>query len=196
MNNINFKIQGLSLIEVLITIVISSIGLMGLLSLQMQSLRATSDTGNRSHAIWLQADMINRIKANMGAKASYVTTNDNICIPQKGEDAASTPEIPIKQCSSYYTGSNSVPSATDCTAEELAAWDLFEVSCGLPQDDDIRGSAISYLPDSEFEIKCQTSACEIVYVSLTWKARVDREEITGAARTKDSGILSLPAIGI
>jgi type IV pilus assembly protein PilV len=44
-------LKGLSLIEVLVTITITSIGLMGLVSLQMQAVRATTDSGNHSQRL-------------------------------------------------------------------------------------------------------------------------------------------------
>lgn len=112
------RIKGLSLIEVLVTIVITSIGLMGLVSLQMQSVLATSDTGNRSHAIWVFNDIINRIHANEIASAKYIGAGPIAC------------NAPAKVCSSYHDGSNTV-NAVNCTGAELAAWDRYEVACQL-----------------------------------------------------------------
>ena len=53
--------SGFSMLEVLITLGISIIGLVGLASLQLQTTRAVSDTANRSHAIWIAEDLANRI---------------------------------------------------------------------------------------------------------------------------------------
>lgn len=201
MNNKKTQILGLSLIEVLVTIVISSIGLMGLLSLQMQSLRATSDTGNRSHAIWVRGDMINRIKANKDARKYYVTTDSNVCIPAEGTTPAKTPSLPTKKCSNYHTGADggtafTIAKTESCTGEELATWDLYEVTCGSPMEDGVHGNAISYLPEAKLTIACVASSidCKALTISLEWKARADREETTGAARTANSGILTLPPL--
>jgi type IV pilus assembly protein PilV len=188
------QLRGLSLIEVLVTIAITSIGLMGLLSLQMQSLRATSDTGNRGQAQMVLNDLQNRIHANKDASSNYVTSGSNVCIPKIGAAAAKVLSIPTKKCASYHTGSTLVPSAIDCTGAELAEWDLYEISCGSPKADDFQGNAIAYLPSAQITITCTVLPCvdgKALNLSLEWRARVDNETITGAARTANSGLLSL-----
>lgn len=188
------NIRGLSLIEVLVTIVITSIGLMGLLSLQMQAFRATSDTGSRTHATLVLNDIINRIHANKVASASYATTANNVCIPSIAGAAATEPSIPSKVCGSYHTGTALVDSAANCTNEELAAWDLYEVTCGSPKADNFQGSAISYIPDAQLLITCVNLPCahgKPLIAELRWRAKVDNESITGAARSANSGSRSI-----
>ena len=51
MHNSISRQYGIGLIEVLVTVVITTIGLLGLSAMQMQSIRSVSDTGNRTHAI-------------------------------------------------------------------------------------------------------------------------------------------------
>ena len=65
---------GFSLIEVLVTIVILMIGLLGLAGLQSRALTAQMEAYQRSQALILLKDMADRINANRGNAASYVTS--------------------------------------------------------------------------------------------------------------------------
>lgn len=65
--------MGFSMIEVLITIVILMIGLLGLAGLQMKALTTQMESYQRSQALILLKDMADRIDANRKNAASYVT---------------------------------------------------------------------------------------------------------------------------
>lgn len=178
--------QGLTLIEVLVTVVISSIGLMGLVALQFQAIQATTDSGNRSQAIWLFNDLVNRIHANEANSSSYVTNGAYVC--------NGAPTV----CATYNTG-NSTVVAQNCTNAEMAAWDLFEVACGAPKINNVFGNAVTYLPNATFSVNCANggAACadgEALQISLRWKAKSDTESITGSARTATSGDLIITDI--
>jgi type IV pilus assembly protein PilV len=67
------KNLGFSLIEVLVTIIILSIGLLGLAGLQGRALMAQVESYQRSQALVLIKDMTDRIDANRKNAASYVT---------------------------------------------------------------------------------------------------------------------------
>ena len=64
---------GFSLIEVLVTIVILMIGLLGLAALQGRALTSQLESYQRSQALILVRDMENRINANRKHAADYVT---------------------------------------------------------------------------------------------------------------------------
>lgn len=56
--------SGMSLIEVLVALLILSIGLLGIAGLQLNSLRANTGSYWQSQATWLAYDMSDRIRAN------------------------------------------------------------------------------------------------------------------------------------
>jgi len=58
------KQSGFTLIEILITLIIMSIGLLGMASLQMNSLRSNQGAYLRSQASMLSYDMADRMRAN------------------------------------------------------------------------------------------------------------------------------------
>ena len=176
-------LKGLTLIEVLVTLVITSIGLMGLVSLQMQALKATQDTGNRSQAMWVFNDLVNRIRANETASASYITNGVVDCGAQ-----------PATVCSNYHDG-NAAANAVNCTTAQLAAWDVFEVACGAPRTVSVRGNPIADLPGAALNITCLNAGCgngDPLVVTLTWRARTDINEITGnAQRNANANMLTI-----
>ncbi len=184
--------RGLSLIEVLVTITITSIGLMGLVSLQMQAVRATTDSGNRSQALWVFNDILNRMRANEHFSSNYETNGVYQC--------GAAPTV----CSTYNTGTALVPAVAACTGVQMADWDVFEIACGSPKADAADGSvlfygnSIDYLPGAQVTISCNDNPCtdgiSSFTVTLVWRERADQESITGAARTANSGLLTMTKI--
>src|SRR5215471_20914106 len=72
----SFKQQhGTSLIEILVTIVITSIGLLGLAGLQSRMQISEVESYQRSQALILLSDMASRIDANHRLAPDYVTAN-------------------------------------------------------------------------------------------------------------------------
>jgi type IV pilus assembly protein PilV len=69
--------SGTSLIEVLVTLVIVAIGLLGLLALQSRLHLAEMEAYQRTQALVLLDDMASRIATNRAAAADYVTTAAN-----------------------------------------------------------------------------------------------------------------------
>lgn len=87
--NINTQVKGVSLIEVLIALVILSIGLLATAAMQMKALQNTSNSEYRTQAINLVMDMADKMQANYGEVL---------------KDAATTPYDPtVNRCSGDAT---------------------------------------------------------------------------------------------
>lgn len=181
-HSLKAKQSGLTLIEILVTMVITSIGLMGLLSLQMQAMKATQDTGNHSQSIWIFNDLSNRIRANEISSSSYVTAGPVNCA-----------NAPATVCSNYFDGANTTLSA-NCTGPQMAAWDLFEVACGAPRSAaNIRGNPIADLPGAQLSVACVTAGCgdgDPLLVTLSWRSRSDVTEIDGRQRQANDNLIT------
>lgn len=90
--------RGFSLVEVLIALIIMSVGMLGIAGLYVQSLQAGRTSMFRHQAVALAGDIADRIRANPRAGVAYAGDGGN---------------------------NNCVAAATDCNEAEMAANDIF-----------------------------------------------------------------------
>jgi type IV pilus assembly protein PilV len=91
-------VSGFSLVEVLIALIVMSVGMLGIAGLYVHSMQAGRTSLFRHHAVTLAGDVADRIRANPLAGAGYAGAGvDNAC----------------------------VAGGVDCTAAEMAANDIF-----------------------------------------------------------------------
>lgn len=78
------KTKGFSLVEVLIALIIMSVGMLGIAGLYVQSMQAGRTSMLRHHAVTLAGDIADRIRANPTAGAAYSAAagQDNNCVAQ------------------------------------------------------------------------------------------------------------------
>lgn len=65
--------RGVTMIEVLVTIVILTFGLLGIVGLQARMQLAQAESYHRSHAVLLMQDIVDRLTANRTNALNYVT---------------------------------------------------------------------------------------------------------------------------
>ena len=92
-------LKGFSLVEVLIALIIMSVGMLGIAGLYVQSMQAGRTSMLRHHAVTLAGDIADRIRANPLAGAAYAAA--------QGADS----------------GCDRVDA--DCSINEMAAHDIF-----------------------------------------------------------------------
>jgi type IV pilus assembly protein PilV len=108
---------GVGMVEVLVALVVLSVGMLGIAGLYVSTLRASNGAIYRTLAVSLAADMADRIRANPRAGDAYEgDAEDNGCADTNADDAA------------------------DCSRTAMAADDLFrwrqEIAAALPDDGD------------------------------------------------------------
>lgn len=92
------RVGGFTLIEVLIALIIMSVGMLGIAGLYVHSMQAGRTSLFRHHAVTLAGDIADRIRANPRAGAVYALAGAN---------------------------NNCVNGGIDCTINEMAANDIF-----------------------------------------------------------------------
>jgi type IV pilus assembly protein PilV len=99
--------QGLTLVEILVTTVVISVGLLGIAALHLTSLKNSVDSNSRSKAIWFVHNIEDKMRANSADASSYVITM------------------------------GAVATGTSVAAADLIAWknDLSTLPGGLPNGD-------------------------------------------------------------
>ena len=93
------RIQGFTLVEVLIALIIMSVGMLGIAGLYVHSMKAGRTSLYRHHAVTLAGDIADRIRANPRAGAAYTLAAAN---------------------------NNCVDGGLDCTPAEMAANDKLQ----------------------------------------------------------------------
>jgi type IV pilus assembly protein PilV len=84
--------RGFTLLEVLISLIVLMIGLLGLAGLIVNVQKADLDSYQRRQAVILLQDMVNRMNANRRVASCYaITTNTTTGVPYLGSDSAVTP---------------------------------------------------------------------------------------------------------
>jgi len=81
------KSKGFSLVEVLIALVIMSVGMLGIAGLYVQSMQAGRTSMLRHHAVTLAGDIADRIRANPTAGAAYAAAAgvDSNCVAMNAD---------------------------------------------------------------------------------------------------------------
>lgn len=70
--------RGVTLIEVMVTVIILSVGLLGMAGMQARLQQSEMEAYQRSQALMLLKDMANRISTNRNVAASYVTATTGV----------------------------------------------------------------------------------------------------------------------
>ncbi len=144
MMHIPVKQNGFSLLEVLIALIVLSIGMLGHSKIQALGVRASTDAHLRTEATFLASDMIERMRANRPSVASdYYATGINYA-------AIDCTGAPAKICSEGTAG-----AAVDCTSPEMADEDAFNWFCDVT----------ATLPNGNVAV---SSAAGIFSVQVSW----------------------------
>jgi type IV pilus assembly protein PilV len=161
------KAHGFSLIEILFTIFISSVGILGIGVLQLEAIKVSNDANAQSHASLMMRSIISRMRINThGAKENAYL----------GVNSCDTPSP--KMCGSYFLATRVQPGA--CSASELARYDEWDVVCGFPAEKSKFYGANHYVSNAQLTIRCSdstsadTDACSLgskINLTLKWYER-------------------------
>jgi len=152
LSNPHRKNSGFTLIEILITVVILSIGLLGLAGLQINGLRANMSSETRSKASALANDIAERMRANPLGVQNDNADDDNqyANISMSVGDCADRPN-PF--CSNYNDGTSH--TADECTPAQMAAFDAWVWACGMPKADGVvHGGLTNILSEGTGTVSC------------------------------------------
>lgn len=116
--------RGVSLIEVMISLFVFGIGVLGFAALQSRAVQATFDNSQRDQVVWLTQSLIDRIRGNPGAAGKYAALltayNSGKC-----PSASAQP----RQCTGNTTLDSSNQCTNCCDADEMAQFDVWDLYC-------------------------------------------------------------------
>lgn len=148
--------QGVSLLEVLISVLVLSVGLLGLGKLQLFSLKGSNDAHFHTVASFLASDLSDRMRINPDgvALAGYkMTSSESISIC-----SGSAPKLCI--------------GTSSCSALELATFDLYQISCGVKNGGYASSGLKHLLPSATMSVDCGGVVCNSNIqhtITLNWE---------------------------
>jgi type IV pilus assembly protein PilV len=156
---------GFSLVEVMVALVVTSIGLLGLAKMESLAVSSTAVAGSRSLAALQASSLAAAMHANTGYWASGVAPASTTVTapPRPGVVAVASadpvlvsgPPAPCTSVASRGAG----PGAKSCTAQQMAAYDLQEWGAAL-QD---------VLPGSFSTISCSIAGSPVTCnIQIQW----------------------------
>ncbi len=152
----NQSIRGITMIEVLVTMIILSIGLLGLAGLQLTGMRSVNSASLRTQATVLINDITERMRANPVA----INNNQFMNIDSTAIDCNATP---APYCAEYNDStSGAVVNAAQCTSTQLAIFDVSNWYCGTltATNGGLTGGVQTVLPQATATIVCNDTEAD------------------------------------
>tara|TARA_R110001592_G_scaffold363300_1_gene683480 strand:- start:64788 stop:65342 length:555 start_codon:yes stop_codon:yes gene_type:complete len=162
--------SGSTLIEVLIALLIFTIGLQGIASMQYQSVKDNFDSSQRSYGVWAAQELISRIRANPDARdAGDYNVNGNPC------DGSLPPA---------YCADRDGSGAAICAPNEMAAFDIWESLCPTPNQAHNQNQSQLFKPN--IEITCDGGATCATGDQFTLTLQWESKSVSDDATTNDA----------
>ncbi len=163
--------KGVSLIEVLVAVVVLSIGFIGYAALQMLGVRTNNESLYRTQAISLAEAMVERMYANRSA-INDVTVNAGNSL----YDGLSSDDINCGAAPVACDRSRSGVAAANCSVAQTVAWDAYSVFCGQAGAGGRLGGIEQLLPEGRLTVDCDAGAGGCLPTSVH-TVRVQWEEL-------------------
>ena len=144
---------GVGLIEVLVALLVFAIGVVGMAGLQLRTISMSIDSTQRSVVIAKSQDLADRIRSSGANPDNYTGTYDSSICP--------TPPAP------FCADTNS-SNAANCSAEQLAAFDVWEVFCA--DRSGLDGGVIQWSTQISCSAGCGGAGAQMT-IATTWESR-------------------------
>jgi type IV pilus assembly protein PilV len=146
---------GLTLVEVLVSVVILLVGLLGLAALMTNSEKAESESYQRAQALLLLQDMVGRINANRAVAACYAFTTDA---------AAGTPYLGVGGDASGLACGVGSATANTRAIQDLADWNSL-----LSGASETAGGSVGAMVGARGCVTADDVANRVYTVSVAWQ---------------------------
>lgn len=140
---------GLGIVEVLLALVILSLGVLGMASLQLTGIKHSTSGYNRLSAVILAENIASRIRSNPVS----VENGDYVDFDSSATGLCAQP--PAKYCQVSFG-----ESAAVCNSQEVAEFDLYSVVCGTIDTAGVPQNGVSdLLSGGRLRVMCDDSPC-------------------------------------
>jgi type IV pilus assembly protein PilV len=168
--------RGATLIEVLIAILVLAVGILGLMGLQINGKRTNYEALQRSAAVGLAQDMMNRIRANPSVATGGAVLNSNYDTGDSTLHTFTAGGVGGGQITSTPTNC----ATTTCSTTQLAAYDLWAWEKKL--DDAVTSNGLIN-PTGCIDVDNTTAVDgSLVTVMVAWESKIDLDQTDLLAR--------------
>jgi len=141
--------RGVGLLEVLVAMVVVSFGVLGLAGMQLTGMKHSAGGYTRSKAVLFADNMVARMRLNPDA----VLAGEYDSFNSSADVTCGTKPVPYCQ---VHAGT----AAASCSADEMADFDKFVVSCGNWYSAGMADNGlISELGNGRMQINCDDAPC-------------------------------------
>lgn len=159
------KQWGVSLIEVMVAVLVLSIGVIGMAGMQVQALQASNDSSQRTTALMLARSIVGQMRSNVDAMNDYANAYEGIDC-----DAAAP-----QSC-----------SGAKCSTGQLAAYDAYSLMCG--NGGAVKSAMAEHLASPTVDVACDPAPCNFLQSELTltvqWVVRQSESDAASADLTQ------------
>ena len=168
---------GFTIVEVLVSIIIFSIGLIGVARLQVVAKQNNFDAVQRVAAASIAQDILSRMRSNHTVLNTYVSNSGNTTIGRTSITTEPTPTC--------------VTSGNACTENQLALHDLWDVEQALDgaAEQDSNGNSLGGLTTPTMCITGPASGDSGVYtVAIAWRGKAELTNPSTSTCGETSGL--------
>ena len=166
--------RGATLMELMVSLFVFAIGVLGFASLQSRSLQGTFDNGQRDEVVWMTQSFVDRIRVNRAQVTGYATALTDF-------NAASCANLGTVPTCAQTAGA----TASACTAVEMVTFDVWDVVC----NNTFQGASAT--KGLELNLDCAgTCTNSDLTLSTTWCSR-GIESVDGLGEDSDDCVNSL-----
>ena len=145
--------QGVGIVEVLVALVVVSLGVLGMASLQLTGMQHSTGGLNRSKALLYAENTATRMRTNRPAVRSQMF------------DGFDSGDLSCNARPAPYCQASAAGAAERCDVAELVEFDLFSVSCGDWGPNGAEDGVLGSLPNGQLTIDCDTDTGPCVETS-------------------------------
>lgn len=154
--------RGFSLIEVLVAVIVVSIGLVGLAGMQLVGLKGNQQSFSKNQAAHHTQALLERMRGNPSAVIDGDYTVDSTTL----------------SCTAGFS-TNCTAATSNCSSTQIAQHDIYQAYCGNQTVS--AGGIKSVLSNARLRISCPVNCTTGVTIDLTWEEQLLGRESTGSA---------------
>ncbi|MGB1309881.1 MAG: type IV pilus modification protein PilV [Leucothrix sp.] len=154
--------SGFSLIEIMASVLIVAIGLIGLAGMQLVGLKGNQQSFSKNQAAHHTQSLLERMRGNPSG-----VFNDHYVVDSTVLDCTVAPTA------------NCIAATSNCDAEDIAKYDIYQAFCGSQNTSS--GGIRRDLSDAVLVISCPVDCVSGVSIRINWQEQVLGKESSSAS---------------